>query len=480
MANDVGLLQSSSPDPWAPVGLFDSATAPYGAKPTITSSTQRNGKVGIAYSTTLVASGDIPITWSVSAGTLPPGISLSGNQLVGTPTTVDTWTFWIRATNDFGADEKQYTFVVGSDDIAPAITTQALPDGRIGVPYNVQLRADGSVPIQWSMTGNPLSGIGLPAITSPGIIAGTPTAPGKPTFDIRVENTAGSDVESFSLLVPNEGIGGNAPVVTTVTLTPDPVSVRVGSSADLKATVKDQAGEPIRNLAGSAQVTGAAATATVVGVTDIDGAAVVRVVGVSSGAATVTATFDGVAASVSAAVVPVGSGPVIVTTTLPDGRTNTPYSAQLSATGTLPITWSMSAAVPFGISASGEVTGTAITAGTYTFVARATDANGGFTERSFSIVILSLVKKLSVTGLDSDSFGDTNVSGAVFEQPAAGRLFGALVGEFAGKTIDSTGALKVAASEFGGVALAVGTKVRVYMETADEFSPLFEAEIIEE
>lgn len=89
-------------------------------------------------------------------------------------------------------------------------------------------------------------------------------------------------------------------------------------------------------------------------------------------------------------------------------------------------------------------------------------------------------KKLLVVGLDSDSFGDVGVSGAVFTMPPTGRLFGTPLGEFSGKTIDSQGSLKVDASEFNGGSLAVGTKVIVCMENADEFSPRIEAEIIEE
>jgi len=85
---------------------------------TLTPATMPNGFVGQAYSQTLTASGGTaPYTFSVVAGALPTGLTLTmagGLGLVsGTPTTNGTYTFTIRATdaNNCGVDVP-YTVVI--------------------------------------------------------------------------------------------------------------------------------------------------------------------------------------------------------------------------------------------------------------------------------------------------------------------------------------------------------------------------------
>ena len=81
--------------------------------PTITTESLPDGEVGTAYSQTLTATGDTPITWSVS-GTLPAGLSLDAATgiISGTPTTEKTSTFTVTATNDSGSDSKEYTLTI--------------------------------------------------------------------------------------------------------------------------------------------------------------------------------------------------------------------------------------------------------------------------------------------------------------------------------------------------------------------------------
>lgn len=81
--------------------------------PTITAESLPDGEVGTAYSQTLTATGDTPITWSVS-GTLPAGLSLEAATgiISGTPTTEKTSTFTVTATNDSSSDSKEYTLTI--------------------------------------------------------------------------------------------------------------------------------------------------------------------------------------------------------------------------------------------------------------------------------------------------------------------------------------------------------------------------------
>lgn len=64
----------------------------------------------------LFASGGVqPYTWSVVAGTLPPGLALPRreNTISGTPTTAGMFTFTIRVTDDLDAfSEKELSITI--------------------------------------------------------------------------------------------------------------------------------------------------------------------------------------------------------------------------------------------------------------------------------------------------------------------------------------------------------------------------------
>jgi hypothetical protein len=69
--------------------------------------------VGAAYNQTLAASGSTPITWDISAGTLPAGLTISTAGVIsGTPTTANTYNFTVRATNWAGNATKALSIVV--------------------------------------------------------------------------------------------------------------------------------------------------------------------------------------------------------------------------------------------------------------------------------------------------------------------------------------------------------------------------------
>ncbi|MEK6321795.1 MAG: Ig domain-containing protein [Acidobacteriota bacterium] len=67
--------------------------------PNITTSSLLNGQRGLAYSTTLKATGGItPYTWSLASGSLPPGVTLNSatGVISGTPTKKGTFSFVVR------------------------------------------------------------------------------------------------------------------------------------------------------------------------------------------------------------------------------------------------------------------------------------------------------------------------------------------------------------------------------------------------
>lgn len=82
----------------------------------ITSAILQDGSTGVQYSQALNASGgQSPYTWSVSAGTLPPGLNLAGNVIQGTPTQGGTFAFALKATDAIGnASAKGFTITIAS------------------------------------------------------------------------------------------------------------------------------------------------------------------------------------------------------------------------------------------------------------------------------------------------------------------------------------------------------------------------------
>ena len=81
--------------------------------PTITTTSLPNAGQNVGYLYTLQATGDVTITWAVTVGALPTGISLSAaGVLSGTPTTVESQTFTVTATNASGNDTQELTLAV--------------------------------------------------------------------------------------------------------------------------------------------------------------------------------------------------------------------------------------------------------------------------------------------------------------------------------------------------------------------------------
>ena len=81
---------------------------------TITTDTLSDGKVGVAYSQTLTADVTNPITWHVTAGELPKGLSLNRatGEISGTPKAAGAATFTVMAANSLGSDTKVLTITI--------------------------------------------------------------------------------------------------------------------------------------------------------------------------------------------------------------------------------------------------------------------------------------------------------------------------------------------------------------------------------
>ena len=89
--------------------------------PTITTTSLTNGTAEAAYSTTLLAEGTAPITWSVTGGSLPEGLNLDASTGVisGTPTAEGGSAFIVEAANDYGFDSREFTLSIDKPVVIP-------------------------------------------------------------------------------------------------------------------------------------------------------------------------------------------------------------------------------------------------------------------------------------------------------------------------------------------------------------------------
>ena len=105
-----------------------------------------DAEVGAAYSQTITASGPPgPFTFTVTAGTLPAGLTLGADgRLTGTPTAADTASFTVTATGPALASGSQvYTLTVNADPGPVEVSPSRLPDSRVGAVYGRTITASG-------------------------------------------------------------------------------------------------------------------------------------------------------------------------------------------------------------------------------------------------------------------------------------------------------------------------------------------------
>ena len=151
------------------------------------------------------AGGAIPYSWSVSSGTVPPGLSLiaSTGSLAGTPTSSGAYNFIIAVKDSQGTPAtvtKAFTITVAVEP--PSIVTVSLTNATVGVAYTKALSAIGGLkPLTWSVTVGTLP----PGITLNGTLGkltGTPTKAGTYPVTIQVADSQGRVAsKAFTLIV---------------------------------------------------------------------------------------------------------------------------------------------------------------------------------------------------------------------------------------------------------------------------------------
>ena len=174
-----------------------------------------NGLVGQPYSQAITAqSGLAPFTFSVSAGALPPGLTLSAAGLLsGTPTTTGSASFTVSVADVGGVPgSRAYTMSVACPVLS--ITPGSLADAQLNAPYSVALVASGgTAPYAFTLQAGSLPA-GL-SLAGNGQISGTPTSTGAAVFTVAATDTFGCvGTEVYTLPVFTDPTISNVHAVT--------------------------------------------------------------------------------------------------------------------------------------------------------------------------------------------------------------------------------------------------------------------------
>jgi hypothetical protein len=159
---------------------------------TVTTASLPAATAGVPYSAKLTASGGVrPYTWSVGSGALPAGLTLhpATGAISGTPKGGGTTGFTVQVADSEAPAATATAGLSITAGVAPlAVTTISnLPTALLGVPYAVQLNADGGArPYAWSVTGTLPAGL---TISHGGLISGTPSATGTASFFVQVTDS---------------------------------------------------------------------------------------------------------------------------------------------------------------------------------------------------------------------------------------------------------------------------------------------------
>lgn len=150
-------------------------------------------------STLLLSTGSGPITYAVTSGVLPAGVTLQSNGLLyGYPLVPGgtSYSFTVTATNSEGSDTQAYS---GQVKEPPTITTTSINTLIQGSSFTQTLAATGNTPITWTVA----TGYELPdglSLSSGGVLSGTPTGvDASYTFMVVATNDAGDQYADTQL-----------------------------------------------------------------------------------------------------------------------------------------------------------------------------------------------------------------------------------------------------------------------------------------
>ncbi|MCE9637234.1 MAG: putative Ig domain-containing protein [Planctomycetes bacterium] len=347
--------------------------------PSITDTSLTGWTVGQAYSRSIgVTGGAAPLTWSVTAGALPAGITLSSTGLLsGTPTASGTASFTVQVRDASNVTASQAL----SLSIAAAVTapTGSLPDWTIGRNFGSRTldTTGGTDTVTWTITGLP-PGLAAAGTGRSRTVSGTPISIGNFTVTAMATDSVGSSASTTF------GVSINGTVTQPTGTLPDWTSGRDYGSRTVTTTGgTDTVTWTTSGLPTGLSASGSGRTLTISGTPTATGSFSVVTTATDAAGSSATKTFS---FAISAPVTqPTG--------TLPDWTSGRDYGSRTVTTtgGTDPVTWTATG-LPPGLTATPSsrtlaITGTPTTVGSYSVVATATDAAGSTAAKTFAVTI---------------------------------------------------------------------------------------------
>lgn len=350
-----------------------------GKAPKILNDTLPSGDVGRLYGTstmqelvdilnsantpnTLKADGSKPISWVIS-GDLPDGLYLEDDTITGNPTVSGDFAFTVIAQNDFGTDSRDLTIHI--DAILPSFSSAEYTfEMHKNIYENNYVTLLGSCPMTFTISGDMPQGIGMTHGNFMLVFSGTPEDTGTFTFTLIASNDYGTDSRDITINVTE-------PAVITSYYLPDAVK---GRQYDFTIAT-------LNNIAYSFDKEGYLPDG-------VDLLPTGRVTGTPTESGrfkfTVSISDDRRDYALN-----VASAPEITTSSLPGGKVNTPYTAELDSDGTGLISWQVSSGdIPEGLylTSNGYLCGTPTKADTFTFMLKAAN-NIASDTKTFSVKI---------------------------------------------------------------------------------------------
>ncbi len=361
---------------------------------TITTTSLPAAQVNVFYNQQLnVSGGNPPYSWTVSAGQLPPGVTLSSSGLLsGTPTVSGSYSFTVRV--ESGTLSTQTTLTVAVSASGLSILTSSLPAAAIGQGYLVELASTGgSPPYAYTLFSGALP-TGL-TLNGNGTISGIPAVGGSFPLIFRVVDTAGNSAQTTltltvgsSLLtfttetLPNAFIGqlyntqlqasgGTAPYTFSIANGTLPNGLSLSQAGVLSGT-------PFVSSIGSITFR----------VTDLTGASVTKLFSIAVGQSVLQFT---------------NSNP-------PNGVIGQPYSFTFVANGgTAPYSFTIvNGAPPSGVTLSlgGVLSGIPTQTGGFGFTVRATDSTNASVQNNFQFNVSGATFSFTTTSLPAGRVGE--------------------------------------------------------------------------
>jgi uncharacterized protein (TIGR03437 family) len=356
----------------------------------IQTSSLPNASLGVFYSQSIqITGGAQPYTSSISAGSLPAGLSFSSGVISGTPTAIGSTTFTVFVVDSLNTQVQR---VLTLNVVAPAFgfSSTTLPAGQINVAYSATLGAvSGTSPYTFTIVAGSLpNGITF----TNGVFSGTPTSSGSFPLTIQVRDSAS----------PNATVSANFNLVINST------TLLLSSAALPSAVINNAYSTQISASGGQPPY-----TFTVLAGSPAPGLSL-STAGVLSGTPTASGSYqftvrvqDSIGATTQGLItVTVNTSSLTLNSTaLPSGQVNVAYSGTLTASGgTAPYSYTVvGGALPQGLTlgANGLVSGTPTVAGTFQVTFRVQDAQGNVAQSSISISINAFGLRITTLSMPS-------------------------------------------------------------------------------